>query len=914
MLPEGIEDDYNLMLTMKNKIRYNLLFKPSLILFFCISAWSTGYAQTVIKGTVMDNFNQIPIAGANIEVTGTLTGTQSNLDGSFTLEIGERLPTKISITYLGYELKEINITQPTDNLLISMVPGALVGQEVVVSASRKREKVQEAPSAMDVIEQQELMADAVVNPFLSLRNKVGLDISQTGVNGGHITLRGRSAAFQTETFVMSDYRNLVLPGLGTLTYGQQPIDPIDLEKIEIVKGPGSALYGPGVEAGIIHFISKSPFDHQGTSISIGGGSRTTLQASLRHAGMSANEKFAYKITTYYRRAKDWEIDSTDAVEAAHLASFQPQIRSSLTGELITENIPDYQVESAGVTGTLAFRPGKKTTITAVGGWSIGKSLFRTAQGEGYNKIPRPFGQLRLQSGGLFAQAFWSHQAGKDGTAYLYPTGLTNITESHQVEGQLQYNFNLDDERYNIIFGSDYRLNTFDSKRTIHGRWEDQDDYTIVGLYGQTEIKLGKSVDLIGAVRVDRFQALKETSFSPRLGLVYKLSPKHTLRATFNRAIGAPTALNLFADLPLANQGNFLLHLLGGADEVTFNQPQTTSFIPGVGQSDGVGTDLRSVYALVTAQMAQQGSLPPELINYLFSMEEEIQGFSPGVLTQEPLSRDRLQLSSSNMYEIGYKGLFKDKLAVGVDLYYNMRKNVVSAPFQASPLVVQPTLAADLSSAVMSGLSREDLAQYNLSPEAVAGIYAGVAQSISINGETGQPNVLGLVRADQTPGNSPLPTLDLAYYNISEIDYFGLDLSFKYYFTGDFSAYGNLSWLSQAYFEDVSVGSGEEGSSTTDFSLNVPGTRVKFGLELQPEYGLSSFLMVRYQNEWNSVNGVPWTGPVDAFVVADLGLGYTFYNDLSIHATVTNLLEEKYRAFYGAPKIGRQVIAKLYYHF
>ncbi len=898
---------------MKNRTTPSFLLKILSIIVLILILPSLGQAQTLIRGMVMDNINDIPLAGATIEITGTEDGTQSEADGSFVLNIHEKLPAKIAITYLGYELKEIVITEASNNLLVSMVPGALVGQEVVVSASRKKEKAQEAPSAMDVIEEDELRADAVVNPFLSLRNKVGLDISQTGVNNGHITLRGRSAAFQTETFVMADYRNLILPGLGTLTYGQQPIDPIDLEKIEIVKGPGSALYGPGVEAGIIHFISKSPFDQQGTSISIGGGTRNTLQASLRHAGVSPNEKFGYKLTAYHRRSMDWEIDSTDAVEAAHLASFQPQIVSSRTGEFITDEIPNYEVESTGFTGTLAFRPTDATTITAVGGWSVGKSLFRTAQGEGYNRVPRPFAQLRFQSNGLFAQAFWSYQAGKDGTAYLYPTGLTNITKSHQVEGQLQYNFTVDDEKFNVILGSDYRLNTFDSEGTIHGRWEDQDNYTIAGVYGQAEMKLNKTIDLVGAARVDHFVALKETSFSPRLGLVYKMSPKHTMRLTFNRAIGAPTALNLFADLPLANQGAFLLHLLGGADRVSFDQPQTTSFIPGVGLNEGIGTSLQPLYNLITLQIAQQGGMPGELVQYLMSMGSEISGFSQGVLTQEPLTRDRLQLSSSNMYEIGYKGLFEDKLSVGIDLFYNQRQNVVSAPFQASPLVVQPTLGSDLSGVVMNALDPEVLAQYNLTPEAVAGIYASAARSIAYNAETGQPNVLGLVRADQTPVASPLPTLDLAYYNIKEIEYFGLDVSLKYYFTGDFAAYGNLSWLSQSYFEDVPVGGGD-GSPTTDFSLNVPDTKVKLGLELFPEYGFNGFFMLRYQNAFNSINGLPWTGPVDSFVVADLGAGYTFKNDLSLTGTITNLLQEKYRAFYGAPKIGRQFIAKLYYHF
>lgn len=861
----------------------------------------------------MDNQNDIPIAGANITINGTDQGTYSASDGSFVLIVRQPLPVKLTITYLGYELKEVTIVEASDNLLISLIPGALVGQEVVVSASRKREKVQEAPSAVDIIEEKALLIDGAINPFLSLRNKVGLDIVQTGINEGHITLRGRSAVFQTETFVIADYRNLVLPGLGAITYSQQPIDMIDLEKIEIVKGPGSALYGPGVEAGIIHFISKNPFDYQGTSISVGGGNRDYLQAAVRHAGVSSNQEWAYKFTGYYRKARDWELDPTDSVEASHLASFQPQIVSSLTEEVITDQIPDYNTESMGFTGTLAFQPSLNTTITAVGGWSVGKTIFRTTQGEGYTKAPRPFGQIRVQSGGFFGQAFWSYHGGSDGKSFLYPSGLTNITESHQLEGQLQYNFNPIKDRVHITVGGDYRLNTIDTKGTVHGRWENMDDYTILGGYSQVEVRLNKVLDFVAATRFDQFQALETSSLSPRLGLVYKPTPKHTIRATFNQAVGAPTSINLFADLPLANQDQFLVYLLGGADEVSFNQPTTSSLLPGMGPSIGIGMNLQEVYALLTSQLEKEGIIPNDIMNYLIDMKDQINGFSDGIPTQAPLSRSKLKLSKSFMYEIGYKGLIEDKLGISLDIYYNKRHNVISPPIQAGAFVLQPTLAADLSTAILDGLDMDKLQEIGLSPGAVANMYRGLADAVAFDGDTGQPNVLGILRPEQTPLAAALPTLDLAYFNIKEIDYVGIDFSAKYYFSSDIAAYTSISWLSEAYFEDVPVGDDETGP-VTDFSLNIPDTKIKFGLEMYPEYGVNGFLMVRYQNAWNSNNGIPWTGPVDEFVVTDLGVGYTFRNDLRLNFTVTNLFEEDYRAIYGAPKIGRQLIGKVYYHF
>lgn len=889
------------------------LHRLLVVWFFIVIAFSPGTAQQLLEGVVMDVSQDIPVEGASVEIKGQNKGTFSAVDGSFSIPVELPLPVKLIVTYLGYELREITIDRLSDNLLVSMVPGITIGQGVVVTVSRKREKMQEAPSAVDLIEQPELLSDAVSNPFLSLRNKAGLDVTQTGVNSGHITLRGRSAVFQTETFVMSDYRNLILPGLGTLSYGQQPIDPIDLERIEIVKGPGSALYGPGVEAGIVHFISKSPFDKQGTTMSLGMGTRNLYSTSLRHAGVLLGGKLGYKFTGYYRKAKDWEIDPTDPQEASHRRRFQPRIVSSLTDQVVSSNVPDYRVESMGLTGTIAYRPDDETVITTTAGWSVGKGLFRTSQGEGYTAAPRPFAQARVQSGGWFGQAFWSYQGGKDGKTFLYASGLTAITESHQVEGQLQYNFDFGESKINYVFGADYRLNTIDTKGTVHGRWEDRDNYGIVGVYGQAKMMISSDVDFVGAARFDHFTALGKSSTSPRLGLVYKPSPLHTARVTFNHAVGAPTAINLYADLPLADEGDYQYHLLGGAEAISFDNSQTTSLIPGIENYEGIGVGLQGVYSYLTRQLAEQQLVSDELMQYLEQMEGQIDGFSVGVLSQAPLTRTSLELSTSDMYEFGYQGLIKNRVALTVDLYFNRRQNILSSPMQASPFVMQPELADDLANTLMQQLDSEVLEHLGETPSTITSLYSNLARALSEDQVTGEYYNLGFVRSDQTPTTGDLPTVDLAYFNISEINYFGLDLGMKYYISPELSAFGNLTWLSKVVFEDVPIGRGLN-PETTDFSLNVPRTKIKMGLELAPEFGWNAFLMMRYQSPWESINGLLWSGPVDAFTLVDAGLGYTFENKVRINMTVTNLFKEDYRAIYGAPKIGRQLIVKTYFDF
>ncbi len=115
------------------------------------------------------------------------------------------------------------------------------------------------------------------------------------------------------------------------------------------------------------------------------------------------------------------------------------------------------------------------------------------------------------------------------------------------------------------------------------------------------------------------------------------------------------------------------------------------------------------------------------------------------------------------------------------------------------------------------------------------------------------------------------------------------------------------------FEDVPIGEGYD-RLTTDFSLNVPSTKVKMGVELAPDYGFNAFLMLPYQNRWTSINGIPWSDSVDAFTLADIDLGYTFQQNFRLNLTVTNVFGEDYRVIYGAPKIGRQMIVKTYFDF
>ena len=138
-------------------------------------------------------------------------------------------------------------------------------------------------------------------------------------------MRGSSGLFGTSAFPILDYRSLVGPGIGTFQSDQSPLSTVDIDRVEVVRGPGSALYGPGVTQGVVHFISKNPIDHPGTTFEVVGGELNTFGVTARHAGANADKTFGYKINAHYKRGDEFTLDPDDPDDFAQMSLFQRQV-------------------------------------------------------------------------------------------------------------------------------------------------------------------------------------------------------------------------------------------------------------------------------------------------------------------------------------------------------------------------------------------------------------------------------------------------------------------------------------------------------------------------------------------------------------------------------------------------------------
>ena len=142
--------------------------KIKFILFlFLLNSSITLLAQTTISGTIRDNKTQQALPNVNITVVGSIQGTVTDYDGKYNLTVKQAPPFTITISYLGFHTEEVVINE--DSILdINMIEEAMIGQEIVVSASRLRQRILLSPVTIEKMDARFIQQTASAD-FLSCK-------------------------------------------------------------------------------------------------------------------------------------------------------------------------------------------------------------------------------------------------------------------------------------------------------------------------------------------------------------------------------------------------------------------------------------------------------------------------------------------------------------------------------------------------------------------------------------------------------------------------------------------------------------------------------------------------------------------------------------------------------------------------
>ena len=934
---------------MKWLNRLNILF---LFLFFTVSVQAASLNISVKDAQTGQNLNRASVTVITPGAGDAATGVS---DTTGTLEIANLAAGTYTITaaaagYADAVIENVVLAaDETKSIEIILSSEVIRLEQISVTASRRREKVLEAPASVAVVSASDIRDRATPSVTEHLKSLRAVDVVSAGLGSSFVVVRGFNNVFSGSLLSLVDNRIASVPSLRVNAYSLIPTINEDIEQIEVVSGPGAALYGPNSANGVMHVLTRSPFTSQGTTVSIGGGERRFFTGSLRHAGV-INNTIGYKMTGNYNRGNDWQDGrAKEDIEGA--------------GE------PDFNTYRASGEFRVDYSPNTDTTAILASGFTQTTGIELTGIGAGQAKNwTYGYVQGRFTYKDLFMQAFWNRSDAGD--TYILRTGQPTIDNSDLYVGQVQHGYSFGD-RQRFTYGADLLLTRPDTEGSINGKNEENDNINEVGLYLQSETKIMSQLKFIAAGRADDHNQLEGIVLSPRVALAFQPNDDHNVRVTYNRAFNTPTTSSLFLDIlssvdPFKLGANFQpalgfspnidIRAQGVAAETGFtfkrsanghpefrspfsplaslpaetyiplDDPGFTNVMWNVGRS-AVMSGVKPIFeAGLTAQGLPEpniaalsdgfDNLIPQQVtdvkNVLRSLDPEAGNF---VDVEDVKDVNPLKPTITQTYEIGYKGILMNKLTFSADVYHSRIKDFVGPLVVETPNVFLDagTLGASLGKQLTVALA--DPANAQLKQALLA--FDAPTQGGNDDGSPVDELVKLFVAGTENNGAAFIPfgtvtpeqatdpnAIMLTYRNYGDISLNGLDLSFTYYLNSSLSLGVNYSFVSKDLFEDV--------DGLADIALNAP--KNKFGANVQylnPDLGLGVGLRTRFVAGFPVRSGV-YVGEIEPYYTIDLNAGYQLpigpRPRLSL--TVQNLLNRKHQQFIGTPEIGRLSIVRL----
>lgn len=877
---------------------------PALTLLVVAPYCAATAQEGSVGGTVTDRGTRSPLPGVTVTLrqagdSSAARGTYTDLSGRYALKRLGPGRYLISFSAVGYRKIVDSVVLVAGSAAVTFdaaleeVP--LNMDAVIVSASRREEKAVSAPSSTSVIDAAAIAERPSVTPVDHLRSTGGVDIAQTGLMQQTVVTRAFNNVFSTTLTMLTDNRIASVPSLRANIPAFMPIVDDDIERIEVVRGPASALYGPNAHNGVVNFITRSPFASKGTTLSLAGGNRSLIQGAARHAG-TIGDRIGYKVSASYFRGLDWAY--TDSAEAALR---QAALDSGAVADTLRIGRREAYVERFGGEARMDFILGERATANlTVGLNQAAKTIELTDIGASQGIDWRyTFVQGRMTLGSFFFQAFLN--ASDAGDSYILRTGLPVVDRSRMFVAQAQ-NTTEFGGRQLLTYGVDLHLTRPVTDGTITGRNENDDDIDEVGGYVQSETRLAPGfLDLVLAARADYNNRLDDVVWSPRAALVCHPDDRQSVRLTYNRAYSTPNTTELFLDI--VAEENFLPSPV--PDE--YNLDIRGSGIPRGGYvfaRDGNGRpvmhsqlnadkglpmsvdDVALLWPALVQALADQGldltALPApsttDITPVMGLLNTEARTFSP---VADVSDIPGLLPTITNTVEVGYKGAIGDALVAGIDVYGERVTNFIGQFEVVTPNVFMNT--ADVVTYLRD----------NGIPPVEAAFYGSLIGGFPI----------GTV----SPEGAADPTaLLVTPRNFGKVELWGADLSLEWSPAPAWRAVGTFSFISRNFFEKL--------DGQADLSLNTPENRGTVALLYRdPGGAFQAGGRARWMSGFRMMSGV-YVGDVAPYTLFDLNAGAAipWVPGTALTVSVLNLLDDRHREFVGAPEIGMLLVGKLHY--
>lgn len=406
--------------------------------------------------------------------------------------------------------------------------------ESIVTASKGAQSPLDAPNSTSIITEQDIRLSGITKIPELLRRLAGLEIMETTGGQTEVSIRGFNQRLSNKILVLVDGRSVYVDLLGATLWQTLSIGVEDIQRIEVVRGPGSALYGADAFNGVINIITKRPGEGK-NGVAASYGTQGATHGSLWASGQNA--QLAWRVGAGYDYLPRW---------SREVPNGRTDIRTG-----IGDQVSASRTVRLDARGSHQF--GKVGVLGIGGGLSQGSDEILGIGPINDIVLPRFVSTdttTYFNSEHLDARVFWNRLETDNSlnVNYLGQSLLPARAEVNTLDAELVYKTKnrlaaklTNDLRVGAAYRyKDVRWTYLDGHRNEHHR----------SLFVHDELKIANAVGLVADYRIDWVPYLQRFEQSPRGAVLVHPSKQSTVRASVATAFRKPTFLESYLSLPI----------------------------------------------------------------------------------------------------------------------------------------------------------------------------------------------------------------------------------------------------------------------------------------------------------------------------------------------------------------------------
>lgn len=513
---------------------YILVLAALLLNIMTLKANAQSEDRVCIEGHVFDKTTKEAIAYASVAIEGTKIGTTTDEEGNFIFRKIAPGRYTIVVSCIGYK-KEHHIVEVRKESVahahLELVPEATRLDEIVVSANRNETNRKEAPVVVNVLSEKQFEQNNAQDLVQSLGFQSGVRVEYNCQNCGfpQVRINGLEGPY-TQLLIDSKPIMSALSGV----YGLEQIPVNMVERIEVVKGGGSALFGANAIAGTVNIITKEPLSPSlsvGTDIQAIGGTTYSQNFNANGAILSKDRHFGASFYQTFRKRNPYDRDNDGFSEIGMLTnnSFGTKLFYNINSK--NKIKIEYHTTNEKRRGGNNFdmQPHYADICEATEHLINALSLnYDFVSSDGKHRLNVYSSAQSIDRNSYYG----SHQ---DPNAYGITNDLTFLAGAMANHRLDKFLFS----KASITYGAEYSTNRLDDQVKAYNI-RTQQNVSTIGMYVQSEWT-SRYLNLLIGARMDKHNLLSYPVLVPRLSLLYKYNDSWQVRASYSSGYRAPQA-------------------------------------------------------------------------------------------------------------------------------------------------------------------------------------------------------------------------------------------------------------------------------------------------------------------------------------------------------------------------------------